>query len=189
LSAQYDTRILPTTKMIYTEMPFRKTIIPKIEEKVPSENWPNIWHNLALNSLPTDWSSTAYLVMNDVIPSGQKLYRHRISTDQPLCSTCGSLDSTTHRVKYCHGSTNIWLFLTNVLTQRLDLRINDPIELLENKLNNHSEAGLWFTIAAVWYNINKFRTGQLEEFKQEVRVVRWQKRKLLEKFGNSIHIF
>jgi hypothetical protein len=60
---------------------------------------------------------------------------------------------------------------------------------LEKNLNLNGEAGLWFTIGAVWYNIKKFRTGQLEEFKQEIRTIRWQKIKLLEKFGRTIQLF
>jgi len=189
LTSQFNTRTLITTKMIYTEMLERKGVVPKIVQKIPTANWTCIWRNLTLNSLPTDWCSTAYLVINDVIPSGQKTYRHRISVEPPVCSTCGQLDTTDHRVKYCYGSSIIWNFLTTLLTQRLELPIQNPIELLEGNLNLSAEAGLWYTLGALWYNINKFRTGQLEDFKQEVRLIRWQKRNLLKKFGRNIQLF
>jgi hypothetical protein len=189
LSTQFNTRLLTTTKLIYTEMQQRKNIVPKIEEKLPAARWTNIWRNLASNILPTDWSSSAYLVIFDVIPSGQKLHRHRIVTDPPQCSTCGMLDSTDHRVKYCNGSSRIWNYLTTILISRLNLRISNPSVLLERTLDAKGKAELWYTIGAIWYNIRKYRTGQLEEFKQEIRSMRWQKRKCLEKLGSAIQIF
>jgi Reverse transcriptase (RNA-dependent DNA polymerase) len=117
LGTEYDTRTFVTTKMIYNEMLRRKQIVVKIEQKQPTVSWNNVWKNLSMSHLPTDWTSTAYLALNDVIPSGQKLFKHRISLDPPLCGACGLLDSTEHRVKYCHGSQNIWNFVNNLLIQ------------------------------------------------------------------------
>jgi exonuclease III len=188
LSTEYDTRTLVTTKLIYNEMLRRKEIVPHIEQKVPEINWENVWRNISLNHLPTDWASAAYQVLNDIIPSGQKLFRHRISADPPVCRTCGLLDSTDHRVKYCHGSQNIWNFIKDLFIQRLNLQIN-PDELLGEKLNKNGEIGLWITLAATWFNVKNFKDGRLEEFKQEMRSMRWRKRHLLEKYGNLIFIY
>jgi hypothetical protein len=188
LSAVYDTHSLVTTKMIYAEMLHRKGIVPKIQQKLPTINWDNVWKNLSLKHIPTDWISATYQVLNDIIPSGQKLFKHRISLEPPLCSVCGLLDSTEHRVKYCLGSQNIWLFVSNLLLQRLELRC-DPSELIPEKLSRNGEFGLWITMAAISFNIRKYKDGQLEDFKQEVRSIRWRKKHLLEKFGNLIWCF
>jgi hypothetical protein len=90
-------------------------------------------------------TNTVNLVVNDAIPNGERLRRHRISDDPPNCTTCGQIDDTLHRVKYCIGSSTIWPFLTQLLIQRLALKISDPSELLSGRLDIHGEAGLWLS--------------------------------------------
>jgi Reverse transcriptase (RNA-dependent DNA polymerase) len=188
LSIEYDTQILCSTKLIYNEMLNRKRIVPKIQQKLPTINWKNVWSNLSLSHLPTDWIAVVYQVVNDIIPSGQKLFKHRITMDPPICSVCGLIDSTDHRVKYCFGSQNIWLFTNNLLLQRFRIR-SDPSELIAGKLDINGEFGLWILMAAIWFNVQKYKDGQLNDFKQEIRSMRWRKKHLLEKFGNIIWCF
>jgi Reverse transcriptase (RNA-dependent DNA polymerase) len=189
LSDSYDTRTLTTTKQLYNEMLKRGNITPRIQEEVAGIEWTKIWSNLSLNHLPTEWTSAVYLVINDVIPCGVRLNRHQISGAQPICSTCGQIDDTVHRVKYCVGSRVIWQFLKNLLIQRLGLQINDPAELLSQDLGISGRAGLWLTTAAIWFNINNYRSGQLENYKQEIREMRWRRRDLLTRFRNFLLIF
>ncbi len=144
-----------------------------------------------MSHLPSDWVSSTYLVINDVIPNGQRLLRHQITgdPDPPVCVTCGSPDDTNHRVKYCLGSRVIWNFIKNTLIQRLGLQIDDPAELISENLTRNGKAGLWWTLAAISFNIQNFRTAQLEDFKQNVLEMRWRKRKLLEKYHDLIFMF
>jgi hypothetical protein len=107
--------------------------------------------------LSTYWTFTAYLALADVIPSGQKLFKHRNSLDPPLCGACGLLDRTAHRAKYCHGSQNI----NELLIQRLRLQVN-PDQLLNERLNSNGEIGLWLTTAAIWFNVKNYKEGQQE---------------------------
>jgi hypothetical protein len=85
LSESYATTVLPSTKQIYVEMHLRENFVPKIQAEVSGIIWRNVWNNLTLNHLPTQWISTVYLVVNDAIPNGERLRRHRISDDPPNC--------------------------------------------------------------------------------------------------------
>jgi hypothetical protein len=183
LSKVNDTHSLVTTKMLYAEMLHRKGIVPKIQQKLPTIIRDSVSNNLSLKQIPTDWISAIYQVLNDIISSGQKLFKHRISLEPPLCSVCGLLDSTELRVNYCLGSQNIWLFASNLLLlQRLELRC-DPSELIPEKLGRNGEFGLWITMAAILFNVRKYKDGQLEDFKQEVRSIRWRKSTCLRNLG------
>jgi hypothetical protein len=58
------------------------------------------------------------------------------------------------------------------------------------KGNREEEAGLWFTMAALHYNVQNYEDGELENFKEMLRRVRWSKKKILEQiFGNLLNIF
>jgi hypothetical protein len=133
--------------------------------------------------------NNVYLVLNDVIPNNVKMRRHNITSEQPFCSVCGLTDDTNHRIKLCHGARDVWNFVGDILSRKLRLEFHDPADLLSQSLNVLGELGVWLVSAAISYNVQKYRNVNLDEFKQEVRNVRWRKRHLLEKFGNSIWFF
>jgi hypothetical protein len=74
----------------------------------------------------------------------------------------------------------MWTWLTTTLQNRLRLDITDPEELLVMKGNREEEAGLWFTMAALHYNMQYYKDGEFENFKEMLRRVRWLKKKILE---------
>jgi exonuclease III len=189
LTEEFDTTRLVTTKMIYNEMIERSNPKPRIEEKIPQAEWRQIWANCALKHIPTEWASAMFLVLNDCVPNGVKMRRHGITTEQPLCDLCGLLDDTNHRIKSCIGAKDVWDFTKEILTSKLHLNTEDPADILSKKLNLVGEVGLWLVSAAIAYNTQKYRSVNLEDFKQFVRQMRWRKRHLLEKFGNLIWFF
>jgi exonuclease III len=189
LNETLDTTTLTTTKQLYDEMIRRENFSPRIEGVVNGVAWAKIWRNLSLKHLPTQWTSAVYLYVNDAVPCGTRLNRHQISGDPPICTSCGLSDDANHRVKYCLVSKTVWQFLKTLLIQRLGLQIHDPADLLSNDLSINGKAGLWLTTAAIWYNMTHFRTGHLDNFKQEVREMRWKKKEILARFMNALNLF
>jgi hypothetical protein len=58
------------------------------------------------------------------------------------------------------------------------------------KGNREEEAGLWFTMAALHYNMQYYKDGELENFKEMLSQVRWSKKKnLQQRFGHLLNIF
>jgi hypothetical protein len=67
------TRNLSSTKLIYLTLLERQGFTNYIKMKNTQINFNQIWKNLSVNYLPSDWRATTYLVVNDVIPNSQKL--------------------------------------------------------------------------------------------------------------------
>lgn len=63
--------------MIYKYLLEQQSFNIYVQTKFPSINFPICWENLRENHVPSDWKSTTYLVINDVIPNRVKLRRHR----------------------------------------------------------------------------------------------------------------
>jgi hypothetical protein len=58
------------------------------------------------------------------------------------------------------------------------------------KGNREEVAGLWFTMAALHKNMQYYKDGELENFKEMLRRVRWSKKTILEQiFGILLNIF
>jgi Reverse transcriptase (RNA-dependent DNA polymerase)/Endonuclease/Exonuclease/phosphatase family len=181
---------LNTTKSIYNNYLDQINFEPYIERKFPELEFKEIWKNLSLNCLPSDWRTTTYFVVNDVIANSCKVRRHRIDLDVINCIKCDEIDDNTHRIKKCSAIVEIWNWLKNKLNYNLRIGLDDPEELLNRNLNKNEEAGFWFLVAAIHYNINNYLDGSLEKFKNLVRKKRWSEKDRLEKkFGNLLNIF
>lgn len=183
-------RNLNTTKQIYWHFIDQQNFIPRIETAYPTIDFKRIWHNISRNYIPTDWKIATYLVINDVVANAARLNAHRISQASPLCVNCNFLDNNVHRIKLCSGSSQIWIWLSNLLQNRFRLNVSDPEELLVTKLSLNGEAGLWFTCAAIYYNSQHYLDGSVSDFKEIVRKIRWAKKSILEsRFGNKLNCF
>jgi hypothetical protein len=181
---------LITTKTIYNYLLNQTNFRIYVEIKYPELNFDKIWKNLSKNYLPSDWRTTAYLVVNDVIANSCKLRRHHINLDSLNCAKCDEIDNNDHRIKKCPAIVEIWNWIKLKLTYNLRINLDDPEELLSRNLNKNEEAGLWLLAGAIHYNINNYLEGNLEKFKNMIRKKRWSdKNKLENKFGNLLNIF
>jgi exonuclease III len=183
-------RGLITSKMIYKYLLEQQNFNIYIQTKFPSINFSICWENLRENHVPSDWKSTTYLVINDIIPNRVKLRRHRINEEDPVCLKCQTIDDNVHRIKKCPAAKQVWDWVHNKLTYNLSISVEDPEELISRKLNRTEKAGLWLVMAAIHYNIFNYLDGSLESFKNMIRTSRWKdKAKIEKKFGNLLNIF
>ncbi|KAJ4426119.1 hypothetical protein ANN_26928 [Periplaneta americana] len=86
-----------TTKEIYTSLLAVKETVPSIITKYPNMKWKRIWKIFTLPNISTDWKTSAYKVVNDIVPTEAKKYHHNI-THSPLCQQCGCFDTLHHRL-------------------------------------------------------------------------------------------
>jgi hypothetical protein len=123
-------RNLITTKQIYWHFIDQQNFVPRIETAYPTVDFRRIWYNISRNHIPTDWKIATYLIISDVVPNAARLSAHRISQASPLCVNCNFLDNNVHRIKLCCGSSQVWMWLTNLLQNRFRMNVSDPEELL-----------------------------------------------------------
>jgi hypothetical protein len=71
-----------TTKVIYEDLIFNLSVVPRVETTYPAVDWKKMRPNLSSNFIPTDWKMTMCRVLNDVIPNNVKLKKHRIPGTQ-----------------------------------------------------------------------------------------------------------
>lgn len=114
-------------------------------------------------------------------------------TDSKFCENCGLVESVSHLVKYCQTSEEIWRWLKNILNKRLKILVKDPDELLSLSIGDRDfkyKAALWLTVQTIVYNLEKRGFGDLNEFKQGIRIVRFNNKAIFERhFKHFLNIF
>lgn len=181
---------LTSVKLLYSHFLDCRNHKPRVESEYPEVDWPRLWENLSKNYLPTDWRASVYMIVNDALPNTERLRRHRITSESPVCMLCNNNDDNVHRLKLCIGAASTWNWLNFKLKNVMRLEIDDPEELLVSCLNKKEEAGLWLTFGVMHFNFQKYKNGQIKEMENMIRQVRWSKRHILErKFDNLLNIF
>lgn len=77
-----------------------------IELKYPGKKWKNIWKNINNNILTTDVKAVWYDIVNEKVPTGEKLYKINLKPD-PLCDHCQLVDTLAHTF-VCRDRNTIW---------------------------------------------------------------------------------
>lgn len=169
------------TKQLYLHFLDGITRTPRIQEKYPSRRWSTVWTNLDNKWLPLQWKETGYLFINEMIPTGDKLFRHGRSASSN-CHICNQPDTLRHRITSCVGAADVyqWSFtkVCSLLQLTPSYTLQDRTLHFEHNfspvtLNN---SVLWITTAAIYYIINnREHSSQLtvSKFKSYLRRERW----------------
>lgn len=172
-----------TCKTIYNFFISQQNIIPRITLKFPNKPWEILWQNLNQKFLSSDVKHFIFLVINDIIPSKEKLCDKRIQgNSDKTCNSCGRIDTIEHRFKTCGSSETIWKWITRNIKEKLKISINDPTDMLGRVIGNNqyqSKVALWLATLGIAYNLKNSKSS-LEKFIDTVREKRWENRKLYE---------
>lgn len=144
-----------TTKEIYTSLLDVKETIPSIMKKYPNMNWKRIWKIFTQPNISTDWKTSAYKVVNDIVPTEAKKYHHNI-THSPLCQQCGSFDTLHHRLTTCRPVVWSWLCRKLIKASHTD-NPNDVLRMvLQLEIPTHSNkfALTWIIMGYLHYMIS-----------------------------------
>lgn len=185
---------LNSSKKIYDHFIQNLNIKCKTIEDTPQLMWPNLLINLDSNYLNSKCKTALFCIFKDIVTTKRKLFAYDIrGTDSELCDNCGLVESISHLIKHCQSSLDIWSWLKNILNNGLKILVDDPDELLSLSIGDRDfkcKAALWLTVQAIVYNLEKRGNGDLDEFKQSLRIVRFNKRAIFERhFKHFLNIF
>lgn len=100
LSAQHI-----STRIIYDHIT-RHHLPNPIETKYPEKNWINIWNNINNITLPTRVSAIWYDVVNETIPTAQRLHKINLRPTAH-CDKCHLVETLPHII-LCGNKIRIW---------------------------------------------------------------------------------
>lgn len=164
------------TRWLYDHLFQKQVKLPGIQLKYPNNNWKIIWKAFRNPYIPTDWKVKSYEVINEIIPTEEKKYRHNMA-QSPLCPTCGRMDTPRHRLVHCMEVRQIWdwttreiakLFPTHMLVQRYALFLQ-----LQPVSSQHGFLQTWFVMGYHYFvlmeptkTVNNFKTVLRKEKQQ-----------------------
>lgn len=185
---------LNSSKKIYDFFIHSLNIKCKTMEDMPNLMWSNLLNNLDSNFLNSKCKTVLFCIFKDIVLNKKKLHLYGIrGTDSEFCENCGLVESVSHLVKYCQTSEEIWRWLKNILNKRLKILVKDPDELLSLSIGDRDfkyKAALWLTVQTIVYNLEKRGFGDLNEFKQGIRIVRFNNKAIFERhFKHFLNIF
>lgn len=137
--------------------------------KHPNMHWNNIWRAFKYPNIPTDWKTMTYKVINDIIPTEEKKFRHNITTS-PLCKICGQIDTLSHRLTKC--SPDIWKWMEDKINRVTHSHNpNDSRRIILNldiKIRRHLFAQTWIVMGYHHYMLTH-TTPTLRNFQAVLR--------------------
>lgn len=146
-----------TNKHIYNHLLAKKTIEVKIVQKHPNLPWEVIWENITKNCISSQASSCLYEIFNDVYPNKVKMFNHNFANiDNCLCDVCGEPDTNIHRIKHCKKSKDVWDWVSDVIKNKIRLKLQSVDEIIHRRVNNKDNRGksaLWLVSEMIVYNI------------------------------------
>lgn len=167
-----------------------KSDIPnKIEKQYPNKMWKSVWENIHLKIHSSEVTSTWYKVVNDVVPTNEKLHRIGLS-DTYNCCKCGLVDTLIHRFT-CGGHLRNWewvrqkiglLTRTNERKYIPDILIRPDEKYFPEKKNN---CIMWILGNYVNYIITRKGPEDIVSFKMEMETAYWR----MKRFGNHKSLF
>ena len=188
--------LLNSTKTIYSAIISEIQFIPPLQTANPTWNWSLAWSSLHKAPMSSEWRSSLYLVLNDAVPYGDKLFRHgRAPTNK--CPHCPGVESLLHRLCCCVKVQPIWTWVIQCLRDRVKLPPSclTKIEVLrfdfqcERKAQN---CAYWFLSAYIHFVLFSKEDLNLQSFQAVVRQARWQllcTRSYEARFGQNILCF
>ena len=130
------------------------------EEKQPDLDWPETWHRARQKGLTNDARSFLFLLLNDLLPTKERLHKTTRNTPSPVCVMCqsGETDSAVHHTfSGCAYSSVVmnWLVIT-VNQQALSHNVSsaDIVKLQFETMNSDDTLAItWLfaeSLAYVW---------------------------------------
>lgn len=170
---------LPTTKLLYEHLVSLHDSQPEVEKLFPV-NWAVIWKNCSQNFLPLADRAKLFEFLNDIVPNRSKLLAYNIGNmSTAKCEICGETDSNFHIIKECPKAKVVWDWCSQVVRNKLNLKIVDMEDILQYPIEEKSaeqKAALWLVVRAIAYNV-RVKEPCLFVFKKELRELRWNNRK------------
>ena len=144
---------VPKTRDLYNQLISRQQCTPNVMIKYPNYPWKDIWKQFKTPNIPSDWKMAAYQVINEIIPTEEKKYRHNISRS-PMCLICGKLDTQLHRISSCQN-VEVWKWTCNLLHKLLpDAHIGSIKEIitkLQAYSSRHKFLQTWVAMGYLYY--------------------------------------
>lgn len=187
---------LHSTRLIYWYLIEDSNIKPKIHNELPNVDWETVLDNLNKNFLTSSAKTCLFFVLNDLVPTKSKLFRHGIAgISSPKCDVCNDCDTMQHRIEKCGFAGNVWNWVKMIIRTRMEINIVSPDETLALHIGEKdckSKAALWLTVEAMKFNLTNYdKSGMdcLEKFKNEIRKERWNhKQAFALNFNNCLNI-
>lgn len=136
--------------------------------------------------------STLYEIFNDIIPNKIKMFNNLANIDSFSCDVCGKPDNNVHRFMNCIKTADIWNWVSDIIKNRLKIKITSPHLLLYRGIGKHNcrlKAALWLVCEAIVYNVKNHKNPSLYMFKKDIQDYRWNNRILFCKhFKNYLNI-
>ena len=88
------------------------TRIPRVQQKYPDRPWTQIWKYFALPQINTDWKTSAYCIIIEIILIIDNQKRHGMRQSD-LCINCASPDTLSRRITQCLGANIVWKWVSN----------------------------------------------------------------------------
>jgi hypothetical protein len=124
--------------------------------------WPTVWKNLAETPVNGETKAAWYKVINDIIPTNERLHRIRIApTDR--CRHCDKKDTLQHRLTECGEGELIWTWKRQKLERILrtvpgGYRANGSCDLISQYGHRHGGErcnGYWQMSSPSGHNCNE----------------------------------
>ena len=102
------------SKSIYEDFT-STTLPPKVEDKFDFD-WDRVWGRLNLGSVPVDAKNIMFLVIHDIYPNKQRLFRMGKPGTNGCCPKCrGQIQDNKHLFTECTLTKSVWIFVKNKL--------------------------------------------------------------------------
>lgn len=158
-----------TTAALYTECKPQSNFVPHIEQKYPTRNWRKIWAFLRHRKAPLQWKADCYLILNELVPTGEKRRRHGIALSAN-CRRCGNIDTLMHRLTTCNGAGVLWRWTQNQIkdrTGRSSLNVRD-LRTLDIRIYDKSlfAQAMWLAMGTLSWIYRHYETDiRAEDFR------------------------
>ena len=86
----------------------------RITKVWPTTDWNTVWKNIHCTSVPGGTKAAWYMVIHDILPTSDRLYKIRMSPPGKR-SNCGMHDTLQHRLIECGEGPQIWQWTTQKL--------------------------------------------------------------------------
>lgn len=182
------------TKLLLAE--WRKTDTPNpVELKYNNVTWSIVWKNISLKIHSSEVLSSWYTVINNVVPTNEKLNRIGLS-DTPNCIKCGLIDTLKHRFT-CSGHLLNWKWVRKrlaFLTRSSENNFTTDILLWPDTAfypQTKNNTVMWLLGHYVNYIINHKGDDNTIDFQDYMVTAYWHRKQIpnmKRDFGNMLKI-
>lgn len=166
------------TRRIYADI-FRLSPTPLmrlLQLVPPNTDFRQLWRNISAPHLPAKVRSTWYMVVHDIVPTKERLYRIRMSASDS-CSYCGQGDSILHRLTSCPRVRPVYI-QAQAFLQRIHFPINRQEQFIRPDYlttpRTRQNSALWIIGHTIHFLVNT--DGQLDKdlYSAYLKRTRWK---------------